>query len=34
MEVFIVRPFGKPSVLKKDKSTGNTAQVMFDYLIS
>ena len=31
MEVFIVRPFGNRPVLKKDKSTGNTAQVMFDF---
>lgn len=31
MTVFIVRPFGNRHVLKKDKQTGNSVQVMFDF---
>lgn len=31
MKVFIVRPFGNRPVLKKDKATGNTIQVMYDF---
>ncbi|MBD0286304.1 MAG: hypothetical protein ICV79_12900, partial [Flavisolibacter sp.] len=31
MDAFIVRPFGQKTVSKKDKTTGKTEEVLFDF---